>query len=205
MLTAIMTGLTATIRRYLQFDPDTLTRLQALEGKTVKVEFTGWPWVIYLLPGNAGIRILHDYPGEVHAIVRGSPVTLLRMSFAKDQKKMQLAGSLDMTGDIELAHTLSRILEQIEMDWEEPLSQITGDVVAHQVGHLARRAHRWWNNFLPNMGQNITEYLQEEIRLLPPRQEVEDLFSEIHTLRDDVDRLAAKIDILKSLSLSPAD
>jgi ubiquinone biosynthesis protein UbiJ len=43
------------------------------------------------------------------------------------------------------------------------------------------------------MGGNIREYLQEESRDLPSRYEVERFAAELGTLRDDVDRLAAKV------------
>jgi ubiquinone biosynthesis protein UbiJ len=37
------------------------------------------------------------------------------------------------------------------------------------------------------------EYIHEEGRLLPPRAEIEDFFTNISKLKDDTDRLAAKI------------
>jgi ubiquinone biosynthesis protein UbiJ len=44
-----------------------------------------------------------------------------------------------------------------------------------------------------NLRQDLTEYLQEESKHLPPRQEVEDFFTDISELRDDVERLEIKI------------
>jgi ubiquinone biosynthesis protein UbiJ len=43
------------------------------------------------------------------------------------------------------------------------------------------------------MGANIREYLQEESRDAPSRYEVERFASRVDTLRDDVDRLAARV------------
>ena len=47
------------------------------------------------------------------------------------------------------------------------------------------------------MGQNIREYLQEEAREVPSRSEVESFGDDVNTLRDDVERLAAKVQRLK--------
>jgi ubiquinone biosynthesis protein UbiJ len=43
------------------------------------------------------------------------------------------------------------------------------------------------------MGDNIREYLQEESRDVPSRYEVEQFSKHVSELRDDVDRLAARI------------
>jgi ubiquinone biosynthesis protein UbiJ len=43
------------------------------------------------------------------------------------------------------------------------------------------------------MGANIREYLQEESRDVPSRYEVERFSSDVGELRDDVERLAARV------------
>jgi ubiquinone biosynthesis protein UbiJ len=48
------------------------------------------------------------------------------------------------------------------------------------------------------MGANIREYLQEESRAAPSRYEVDRFTKDIGTLRDDVDRLEARLNRLVS-------
>jgi ubiquinone biosynthesis protein UbiJ len=43
------------------------------------------------------------------------------------------------------------------------------------------------------MGANIREYLQEESRDVPSRYEVERFAAQVGDLRDDVERLAARV------------
>ena len=43
------------------------------------------------------------------------------------------------------------------------------------------------------MTDNIREYLQEESRDLPSRYEVDRFTADVDALRDDVDRLAARV------------
>jgi ubiquinone biosynthesis protein UbiJ len=47
------------------------------------------------------------------------------------------------------------------------------------------------------MGANIREYLQEESRDVPSRYEVDRFVSDVNALRDDVDRLEARINRLQ--------
>ena len=51
---------------------------------------------------------------------------------------------------------------------------------------------------------DLTEYLQEEARVVPTRMGLEAFMDDIDTLRSDVDRLAARVDRL-SASLIKAD
>ena len=46
------------------------------------------------------------------------------------------------------------------------------------------------------MGSNIREYLQEESRGAPSRYEVDRFVEEVHALRDDVERVEARINRL---------
>jgi ubiquinone biosynthesis protein UbiJ len=47
------------------------------------------------------------------------------------------------------------------------------------------------------LGQDFTEYLQEEGRLLPSRYELESFLTEVDRLRDDGERLAARVNRLR--------
>ena len=47
------------------------------------------------------------------------------------------------------------------------------------------------------MNANIREYLQEESRELPSRYEVERFTADVNALRDDVERLAARVQRLR--------
>jgi ubiquinone biosynthesis protein UbiJ len=47
------------------------------------------------------------------------------------------------------------------------------------------------------MGSNVREYLQEESRDVPTRYEVERFTQRVGTLRDDVERIAARINRLQ--------
>jgi ubiquinone biosynthesis protein UbiJ len=50
------------------------------------------------------------------------------------------------------------------------------------------------------MGANVREYLQEESRDLPTRYEVERFAKKVNALRDDAERIAARIERLEEQS-----
>ena len=102
-------------------------------------------------------------------------------------------GSLDLTGDAATAQAFQQLLEHARPDIEEELSVIIGDIAAHGLGEFARSVGRWAREASTTMGDNIREYLQEESRDVPSRYEVEQFSRQVNQLRDDVDRLAARI------------
>ena len=109
-------------------------------------------------------------------------------------------GSLDLTGDAELASRFQQLLSYAKPDLEEELSGVIGDVAAHRLGEFARGLGRWGRGARSTMGTNVREYLQEESRDAPSRYEVEQFSNNVSTLRDDVERMEARINQLQGES-----
>jgi ubiquinone biosynthesis protein UbiJ len=81
----------------------------------------------------------------------------------------------------------------MDIDREEQLSRLTGDVIAHQLGNTARRTASALRHGRRTLEQDLGEYLQEELRLLPTRIETENFSTDVSRLVMDTDRLAARI------------
>ncbi len=132
---------------------------------------------------------------EPDVVITGSLLMLARMAGQPSQGAIR-DGSLELTGDAETAQAFQRLLAFARPDVEEELSGFVGDVAAHRLGEIARGIGRWGRGMRSTMRDNIREYLQEESRSLPSRYEVERFAEGVDTLRDDVDRLAARVDKL---------
>ena len=96
-------------------------------------------------------------------------------------------------GDAEVAQAFSELLKEARPDLEEELSRLIGDVAAHQVGNAARSVIGFAQRAADTFAQNVSEYLQEEGRDVPSRTEAEEFIAGVDKLRDDVDRLEARI------------
>jgi ubiquinone biosynthesis protein UbiJ len=90
-----------------------------------------------------------------------------------------------------------RLYLNLDLDWEEPLARLFGDPLGHELGRAARAAFAWHRQALKTFGLNTAEYLQEEARLLPVRDEVEAFLNGVDGVRADVDRLAARLQRLQ--------
>jgi len=184
------------LNRAIRLDPDGQARLAPLHGRVIKFELLGLGLCLYLIPEPGGIQVYQHCEGEPDCILRGTPLDLARMRSSRASADQLFSGSVQIVGDSAVAQQFAEALFGLDIDWEEQLSRLTGDVLAHEIGSLGRGLFHWGERLRRTAGMNLQEYLQEELRLLPGRAEVEPLLTDIDHLRDDVERLSARIERL---------
>lgn len=187
--------------RMLRLDPETLRRLGELQGKAIRVRLvaaSGEPMEFYLLPSEAGLRWRVSHETEPDVTLSGDPPFFLRMLLGEGATRK--AGELRISGDIELGQRFKRILDGLDLDWEEPLSRLVGDVAAHELGRAARAFGAWGRQSVGTLGQDLAEYLQHESQLLATRARIETFLSAVDELRADADRMEKRLQRLGGLS-----
>jgi len=180
---------------YLKQDPVALQQCATLEGKVIALEFTGLDLTLYFIPGTEGILVTGYYEGEPDTRLLGSPFGFARLALGSREDAL-FKGAVEIQGDTETGQQFQDILSSVDWDWEEQLSKFTGDVIAHQAGSMVRKAANFISNSRDTLQQDISEYLQEEARLLPASIEVGYFLEEVDQLRTNVDRVAARVNRL---------
>ncbi|MEL0585673.1 MAG: SCP2 sterol-binding domain-containing protein [Candidatus Thiodiazotropha sp. (ex. Lucinoma kazani)] len=194
---AVFATLEQLLNQTIRLDPETPKQLAPMHGRVIKMELLGLATSLYLIPEPNGIQVLSEFEGEPDCTLRGSPFDLARMHGNHQSADQLFSGSVQIEGDTNLAHKFGAFLSELDIDWEEQLSKVTGDLVAHEVGNLARGTMAWGQSLGHTSKHNLQEYLQEELRLLPGRYEMGPYLSGVDRLRDDVERLDARIQRLK--------
>jgi len=180
------------LNRYIKLDPTALGRLAPLHGKRIRLHIRGLELDLNLVPAPDGIQLYPEFEGEPDCTLSGAPLAFARLG-GGEQADQLFAGAVEIRGDTEAGQRFGDLLAGLDIDWEEQLSRLTGDVAAHQVGSGARAAGRWGRQTADILPADLAEYLQEEARLLPTRIESEEFVTAVDTLRDDVERLEARI------------
>jgi len=176
------------LTRALDLDDYSAQRLTRLQGKVVAVEVKGLALSAYAVLGMP-LTLLAHYEGTPDLTLSGAPLALLRLI----QGGGGFEADVRVSGDIQLASQLQAILHDLDIDWEEGLSRVIGDTAAHEAGNLWRGGTGYMGNLLHTLGLDLEEYLKEELRLLPQRFEVDEFVQAVDTLRDDADRLEARL------------
>ena len=191
----------STLNTLIDLDGQAASKFVRFQAQVIAIQLKGTGITLYFVPDQSGhLQVLSRFEDEPDCTLAGSPLDLMRAS-DKEQGSAQLfAGHVTLTGDTELGHRFSEILGGLNIDWEEQLSKIFGDVAAHEAGRAAKDASNYGKGISDTLQENISEYLTEEARLLPHRYEVEDWLQDIERTRDDVERLAARISLLEKQS-----
>jgi ubiquinone biosynthesis protein UbiJ len=161
------------------------------------------PKEIALDIGPAHGRVRVTPAGEVEPVGTGGsgaadvtfsvPLRLLPRLAAKDEAAMR---EVKFEGDSELAALLADLSRHLEWDIEEDLSRVVGDIAAHRIVGAARSTHAWRQEAGQRLSANLAEYLTEERRAFITSQDLDSLARANETLRDDIARLEARLDLI---------
>jgi len=131
------------------------------------------------------------------ASIRGSVENLLGLLLQKPEGRALADTSIDVSGDATLFQDLLVTLANLDIDWQDILAPLLGDVLSNELGELQRGASEWGKAAGHGMQRNLSDYLSEEARLVPGALEVESFSNRLDRLRLSVDRATAKTQLLE--------
>jgi len=184
------------LNRMLALDPEGAAQLAKIQGRVLRVELVGFGTRLHLVPTDQGILLHGAYDAEPDCTLHGTPAALLRMALSERREDQVFAGAIRIDGDNRVAQTLGEVLQGLDIDWEEQVSRLLGDTLAHRLGLQVRAGHRWARRSGDVMTRDLREYLIEEGRLLPGETDMRAFLDGVDRLRDDVERLAARVERL---------
>ena len=193
LLAGLLASVEHGLNRILRMDSTALPRLAALEGKVIAIDCVQPALQLYILPDEDGLMLAAHWEGEADCTLRAPAGSLVQLALAKDKSAVLHCPQVQLHGDSAVLLDLVAVLQDLELDWEYELSRWLGPVpTAMLAGHVRLRA-RWTRQGLARFSQNLSEYLAEESRTLVGRREAEAAFSELDTVKIDIERLEARI------------
>jgi ubiquinone biosynthesis protein UbiJ len=197
---SITTIIEASINQYLGLDPAAGSNLQVLENSVLEVTLKEFQVPLYFQIIDKKINVRSSYEDEPDTRMTASIFTLFKMTLAKQNDEALLGADIEMSGDMDVGRQFRNIFKNIDIDWEEILSKYTGDIVAHKLGNGARLFSDWISNTNEILKKDVTEYLQEESKQLPSKEEVSDYIDAVDKVRLAVERVEARMRQLQSIT-----
>ena len=181
------------LNRGLPRSPRARQLCAALAGRSVAIVV---PDVVRLRVTSTGqtLAVTRD-DAAADATIAGGLLSLLALTGESAQAVIQ-RGDVSITGDSELAQSFRELAQLLRPDPEEELSLLIGDVPAHQLGRLARLGTSLGVRAADTTLRNLAEYGAHERGDLVSRNEGEQFLRGVDTLREGVDRLQARLDLL---------
>ncbi|KPQ21154.1 MULTISPECIES: ubiquinone biosynthesis accessory factor UbiJ [unclassified Halomonas] len=193
--TLLLAGCERTLNALLARDPASPARLAQLSGSRLLVRFEQPQLALVLHYHAAGIDLLRaDDLGDndVDAVVELTPETLSRWLSGASVEQLMFEGKLAMRGQVHLLEATRTLLLDLDLDWENELARWLGDTPAHSLAEGLRRAADWGLRTKEELVQDVSEYVFEEARLLPGRQQRDVLRDQLTALEVATDRLEAR-------------
>ncbi|HEY6517579.1 MAG TPA: hypothetical protein VIY50_15665 [Steroidobacteraceae bacterium] len=163
-----------------------------LAGRRIAIEAPAMARLLVESTGNS-LRVTRgSLPADAEVI--GGPFSLLALSGSAAATVPR--GAVEVRGDAELAQKFHELARLLRPDPEEELSLFVGDVAAHRIGRLARGALGWTRDAAATLLQDVGEYFSHERGDLVSREEGEQFLRGVDALREDVDRLDARLELL---------
>ena len=191
----LLSFINQSVKKFLANDPETAQRLHEFNDKHVVLELIDLN-IKTLITIDDGAIILsifqEDEVNEVHASIHTNVFTLLQIGLGVDYQSMLKNGSLVIKGDADLVNQLRTIFKEFDFDWEEIVAKYFGDSIAYQAGVMAKKLGKYKQRSLNNFRLDVSEYLQEESRIVPTRIELEHFYNAVDNLDADIDRLEAR-------------
>lgn len=199
-------ALETALNRAIALDPDTRDALQPLDGRSVvlALDAAETPLAMRLQVDGERLRVGPVDPGQTPDLAVRSTLggvlslgmqTLLPKLLGKrdDDTDAVPVGRMRIEGDAELARRLQRLAERFDPDWQQPFTAVFGDVIGVQIANGVAAALRQARVGGQKFAESAAEYLTEESRDVVPRAELDAFYDDVDTLRDDAERLAARV------------
>jgi ubiquinone biosynthesis protein UbiJ len=194
MLTAQIQSM---IDRHVAGSPRARELLRQLDGKCMQIVARYTPWRIALHASGTQLRVSREEPAHIDVTIAGTPIALLSL-LREEPADVIRRGDVTITGDADLATRFQELLQLLRPDLEAGLARVVGDVPAYGAGSLLRKALDYGRSSVRAQAMNVGEYLAHEKRVLVPRAEAEQFLQQVDALREQTDRLAARIALLES-------
>ena len=194
--TWLIEKMTAAINAYLHLDEASSSRLQPLIGKTITIELLPLHYLFQCTFTANGVHLTqgNDQPAAAH--LSGTPIQMTSLLFAKENRQRFFAEDITLTGDALFGQQVVQLFDALEIDWEEQLAQLIGDVPAYHLGRTFNALSEKIKHAKTSFNENINDYLHEEADWFPTREALQDYFQAVDNLRMDVDRLSARIALI---------
>ncbi|HXS30197.1 MAG TPA: SCP2 sterol-binding domain-containing protein [Steroidobacteraceae bacterium] len=179
------------IDRNVAGSPRARELLASLDGRSlvVAVRFTPWRATVTATGG----RLLLSRDGAAADVtVSGTLLNLLSLARGNAQEVIR-RGDVRIEGDGAAAESFQELLGLLRPDLEAGLATLIGEVPAYGAGALLRKALDYGRQVAQTGALNVGEYLAHERRELVPRAEAQQFIEEVDTLRETVDRIAARV------------
>lgn len=183
--------LPAVINHLLAQEPWARDKLAAHVGKIACFDAGLLNLRFRVAPGGMLEAAPADIPANV--TIRAQAIDLPLML----QNRERAFSYVQIEGDADFANAISQLSQTLRWEAEHDLSKLVGDIAAVRIVGSVKAVSENLQSSVQALAENTAEYFLEENPTLLRPQAVSDFGREVARMRDDVERLAKRIEKLQ--------
>ena len=187
--------------------------IEALRGCRLGIQVSGTPWraliestgrtLKLLRPAATGATSNADADADADATIVGAPLSLLALT-GDDPQAVIHRGDARIEGDPEIAQQFRELGLLLRPDLEAGMARLLGRSGAHLAMRGLRAAADWTRTAAWTQVRNTAEYLAHESGDLVSRPEAEHYLRGVDQLREQLDRIEARLQIIERRAAGPS-
>ena len=184
-----------TINNTLNFDPQKNHILNLTQYKTLKINIIDWKLSFIILPRDDKIEIVDAVHSEIRpdCTIEGKLFDLISLIKQKDGQTLIQQNIIKQSGDLHILQSYQKSIKAFEVDLSGKFQHLFGPSIANIITTPLLQAKKYLSNSLSSTKTDLSEYIQEEKKQLPPQEEVSDFFEDIGEVNLMLDRVEAKL------------
>ena len=181
------------LNRATALDPATQSELAQLQGQAVDLALESPKLAMRLTVGEQGRLLVGPVDEAEPALALKATLGALVGQLLPGRDQVSPVGRMRISGDAELARRLQKLASRFDPDFEAAFAKVFGDVLGVQIAKTLRAGLQRGREESRRLARDLSEYLVEERRDLVSSEEQKAHFDDVDQLRDDVERLAARV------------
>jgi len=180
----------------LKYDPESQRRLAKLQGKTMRLHLRPMDQSITLTPQAQGHELSNSDLGEVDVTLSTTLSAMIKITRDGIEDADLEPGELEMRGDPIIGQRFAQVISDLNIDWEQLLSEQIGQAPAKAVTMVAKQTRSFAEESRDKLKELVSAMVKDELDLAPDKLEVNKFLDDVDDLRANVDRMKARVDSL---------
>ena len=197
-LTALENLINPALRQLAATGGLTATHLQELEGSVFELRATPPGLQVFLQVTPEGLCFHRYLEDPADAWIEAPPGVYLKMATSSTASSLLFSPAVQVGGATAKLESLQDLIAGLGLDAGELVARFAGPLPLASFRAGLDRLLSWGHRAGSAAGQDLKDYLEDESGFLPSRNSLHLLEDDLETLRLDVDRLTARVQLLEA-------
>lgn len=185
---AITASIESVINSALRYDPASMQKIAAISD-VLAIQSTQPALTLYCHGTSDGVRIMTLCETPATTQLSGTPLALITLL----KKPTTLANSgVELTGSVGLLQRWQTILNELDIDWEDAISSVLGDMAGPIATQTIMGGLSWSRRQSVEQTRLFKEYITEELKVTPSKPELKIFSDAVSEMKMDAERLQAR-------------